>query len=202
MSPSTLKYYRVVLGLLGLSAVITEIVVLSDRGVFTPSNFFSYFTILSNIVAGLWLIWYGLRPRERSFPTQLMRGGVTLCMLMTGVIFAILLAPVEGLTLTATSWDNIVLHYIMPVTVAADWLLWRPKVRISRRQSLLWLAFPVAYVGYALMRGALIDRYPYPFLDATEHGYVQIGLTLAVLLIGIALGSIFLARFARPKRRA
>lgn len=190
------------LGLLGLSAVVTEIVVLSDRGVFTPSNFFSYFTILSNVAAGLWLIWYGLRPRNRVLSTQLVRGGVTLCMLMTGVIFAILLAPVEGLTLTATSWDNIVLHYIMPIVVVLDWLLWRPKVRISRRQSLLWLAFPVIYAGYVLIRGELINRYPYPFLNVTEHGYLQIGLTLAILFIGIIFASIFLTRFAQPGKRA
>ncbi len=202
MSPSTLKYYRVMLGLLGLGGVITEIVVLSDRGTFTPSNFFSYFTILSNIAAGLWLIWYGLSPGARSLPMQLMRGGVTLCMLMTGVIFAILLAPIEGSTLTATMWDNIVLHYIMPVAVVVDWFLWRPKVRISRRQSLLWLAFPAVYVGYTLVRGEFIGRYPYPFLNAAEHGYLQIGSTLAVLLISIALASVFLAQSAGPRRRA
>ena len=42
--------YKLAIGQLGLSAIVTEIVVLINRGRFNPVNFFSYFTIESNIL--------------------------------------------------------------------------------------------------------------------------------------------------------
>ncbi|MGA8046237.1 MAG: Pr6Pr family membrane protein, partial [Dermatophilaceae bacterium] len=70
-----------------------------------------------------------------------------------------------GVDLTAVPWDNTVLHYIVPVAMLVDYLLDRPRRRLSFRASLLWLIYPLAYAGYSLIRGAIVDWYPYPFLD-------------------------------------
>ena len=62
-------------------------------------------------------------------------------------------------------WINVLLHYVMPVVVVAGWL--RRPVRTQRGATgwLPVLAFPLAYVAYVLVRGAMVGWYPYPFLD-------------------------------------
>jgi hypothetical protein len=35
---------------------------------------------------------------------------------------------------------------------------------------LAWLAYPAAWLGYTLIRGASVDWYPYPFVDVSQLG--------------------------------
>ncbi|HRF28419.1 MAG TPA: Pr6Pr family membrane protein [Candidatus Saccharibacteria bacterium] len=185
------KYPRILrtfFGLLGLSSVLIEIIVLTNEGVFNAANFFSFFTILSNIIAGVYLIYFGVT-NNHSQRSQVIRGGVTLYMLMTGVIFAILLAGLENVRLTAVPWDNLVLHYVMPFVLVIDWLMSPPKEEITQKESLTWIVVPVAYVVYTLMRGSLVDWYPYPFLNPTLSSYGQvigISVIIAIFVVGSA----------------
>ena len=199
-----LKWYRLVFGLLGFSAIITEIATLVERGYFVLTNFFSFFTIESNILAILILLLYGSMTRVSQKThryVQLVRGGVVLYMLMTGIIFALLLAGLEGVTLTAVPWDNTVLHYIMPIVILADWLMDTPKVNISLKQAWVWLIFPIGYVLYTLARGIIVDWYPYPFLDPRSHGYLPVIITSVLLATGIVIVSWALCLTTRSKHK-
>ena len=69
------------------------------------------------------------------------------------------------------TWDNIVLHYLMPALIVFDWMITPPKLRISFWRGLIWLVYPFAYVAYSLIRGNSVDWYPYPFLDPGHRGY-------------------------------
>ena len=51
-------------------------------------------------------------------------------------------------------WVDVVLHKIFPIMVVADWILDPPMTRLSVRDGLLWLAFPLAWTGVTLVRGA------------------------------------------------
>lgn len=185
-----LVYYRTFFGLLGLSAIITEIVVLVGRGTFNPTNFFSYFTIESNLLAVVVLL-LGAWATKWSRPKMwfaLLRGAATLYMIMTGVVFAILLSGLEDAVLTAVPWDNTVLHYIMPIVLLVDWLVDAPKVAITWRRALAWLTFPLAYIIYTLIRGPIVGWYPYPFLNPATNGHLgiistSIGITLFAIIV-------------------
>lgn len=181
--------YKLFFGLLGLSAVITEIAVITERGNFNPVNFFSYFTIESNIfVAAILLLNAVALARGKSSKFDVLRGAATVYILIVGIGFSLLLAKIEGLTLTAVPWDNTVLHYIMPMAMLADHLIDRPKQKLKFSKSLAWLLFPISYVVYSLTRGAITGWYPYPFLNPTIKGYGAVVLTaLCLLLLGIAL---------------
>lgn len=178
--------YRVVFALLGFSAVVTEIATIIERGRFVPANFFSYFTIESNLIAVAVLIVsaLALMRGKQGRRIAMLRGANTLNMIVVGVVFSILLSGLDA-ELTAVPWDNLVLHYIMPVVVALDWFLDIPKVRIAFKQALVWMVFPIAYVFYSLIRGHFVGWYPYPFLNPGEHGYAGVAITS----IGIALGA-------------
>jgi hypothetical protein len=112
----------------------------------------------------------------------------------------VLLAGIEGVTLTAVPWDNVVLHYIMPVAMLIDFLIDRPERKIPFKKSLLWLLFPIIYVAYSLIRGTMIGWYPYPFLNPSLKGYGAVGLTVLGLLI-LALLLIWIITKLPSKRK-
>jgi hypothetical protein len=189
MNRNYLVGYKVFFGLLGFSALVTEIAAISVRGLWNGANFFSYFTVESNILAvvsllvGAFLIY----AKKRSKKADYFRGAVTLYMVVTGVIFSVLLSGIEGVNLTAVPWDNIVLHYIMPVAIALDWIADRP-VYISFKKALPWLLFPIAYLVYSLIRGPIANWYPYPFLNPANGGYGKVLITSVIIaVVGVVL---------------
>ena len=50
-----------------------------------------------------------------------------------------------------------------------------------------WLAYPLAWVSYTMIRGALTDRYPYPFLDPANGGYGTVAVYCVAILVGVLL---------------
>jgi len=192
--------YRLSFGVLGLSAIATEIVVLLQRGVFAPANFFSFFTIQSNILASVILILGALLLfADKPGIHALWRGAATLYMAVTGIVFALLLSGLDAGVLTAVPWDNTVLHYIMPIAVFGDWLMDRPKQQIRFKQALVWLVYPIAYLVYSLVRGHFVGWYPYPFLDASEKGYATVGATSLVVALVVTVLAWIIARLGRHK---
>ena len=176
--------------LLGIAAMAYQVAWSSDRGTFNAGNFFSFFTIESNLLAAVVLGVGALRdPGGRGW--QLFRGAVTLYMTITGVVYNLLLTD-AGVGLTQ-AWVNDVLHLIVPLAVLADFLLAPPVPPPSYRQALAFLAFPLAYFAYSLIRGSIVDWYPYPFLDVDAHGYDGVALNAVLLAIGMAALSCLLA---------
>ena len=181
------KFYRLLFGLLTLVAVGVQFSVEFPKPNFNPVNFFSFFTILSNVLTAAIFIIGSARstatPPSSNF--DLWRGAVVLNMTLVGVVFSILLAGLDGLVLP---WVNVVVHYVMPVVVLADWLMDPPSSRLTFRKAVLWLGFPLAYGSYVLTRGAFTNWYPYPFLSPTANGY---GSVLAHCLV--LFGSLVIA---------
>ncbi len=199
---------RTAFALLGSSAIVTEIATLVARGRFVPANFFSYFTIESNTLAVVSLL-VGSTAAAAGVTSRRLdvaRGAVALYMTTVALVFIVLLSDRPASELTAVPWDNTVLHHLMPVVVLLDWLLSGRAAAVRFRQALLWLAVPLAYVVYSLVRGSVVDwyPYPYPFLDPGVHGYpgvlltcVVLGLVLVVLTWVVAAGP----GWVRPARR-
>ena len=176
--------FKLFFGLLGFSAVVTEIATLVERGVFNPVNFFSYFTIQNNVLVLATLILSAIAVASGTNDRlDTWRAAVTAYILVVGIGFSVLLANLEGQVLTAVPWDNTVLHYLMPMVMLVDYLIDRPRRRIPFRSGLRWLIYPVAYVGYSLIRGAVTDWYPYPFLDPATNGYTSVAVTVLGLLV-------------------
>ncbi len=154
-----LVFAKVCFALLAFGAVVTEIATSVERGVFVASNFFSYFTIESNLMGVLalllgTLVLPGAAGRDG---VDLFRGAATLYMVITGIVFALLLAPLgNDVALTAVPWDNTVLHYIMPVVLLADWLVDPPARPVPFTRALIWLVYPIAYLAYSLIRGPIV----------------------------------------------
>ncbi|NJC23749.1 hypothetical protein BJ994_002825 [Arthrobacter pigmenti] len=179
--------FRLVFAALSLAGVVVQLTI-SLNSDFGAVNFFSYFTILSNIIASLVFIISAVR-LARNYQTNdvdvAIRGGSVVYMVFVGVVFNTLLRDVElgGLL----PWINTVHHMVMPLAVLVDWIVWPPRSRIRLRTVFVWMIFPVAYVLYSLIRGAVVGFYPYPFLDPTVQGYGGVALYCAALVVAFAV---------------
>lgn len=182
--------FKMIVALVGLSALMTEIATLVERGRFHPVNFLSFFTVEGNILVAVCLIVSAIAvaagTNER---LSAVRGAVTVYILVVGIGFAALLSGLKDVDLTAVPWTNAVLHYGVPAAALIDFLIDRPA-KLPFVRSLVWLAYPVAYAAYSLIRGAATGYYPYPFLNPATHGSGAVAFSIAGLLV---LGLVLLA---------
>jgi len=157
------------------------------HGTGSVGNFFSYFTVESNVLA---IVVLGVEAAARPGGSgwAWLRGAATFAMVVTGVVYAVLLAGADVGVIDA--WVNTVLHQVGPAVMLLDWVLLPPVVRRFSR-TVWWLALPLAYLVYSLIRGPLVDFYPYPFLDPRlSGGYARIAayaVGLAAVMAGLAL---------------
>lgn len=119
---------------------------------------------------------------------DILRSVTAVYILVVGIGFAILLSGLEGVVLTAVPWDNTVLHYITPLAVLLDFIFDRPRTKVQFKKSLIWITFPIVYVAYSLIRGAITGWYPYPFLNPHISGFGSVLLAvLGLTVVGIIL---------------
>lgn len=180
---------------------------------FVIQNFFSFFTIESNILAAV-VLFVGIftlssRPEARGW--SMIRAVATTYMATTGVVYNLLLRGVELPQGATVAWSNEILHVIGPAIVVLDWLLAPGRRPLSAK--VLWgiVAFPVLWAGYTLARGVLVldprtakPWYPYPFLDPnlSANGYYSVGFYVALIAMVIGVvgaGVLWISRMNRSR---
>ena len=117
---------------------------------------------------------------------------------VTGIVFATILAP-DGADVGTSS---VLLHYISPPLAVLAWLLLGPWAARSRSLIGPALVWPLGYLVWVLIWGAITDWYPYEFVDVGEHGYGGVLVNaLLVLILGIVLLLVFIAVNRRHRVR-
>ena len=145
--------------------------------------FFTFFTILTNVMLVLvylselagwhWLGWW------RSAVTRaMMAGAIALVMGFYHFVLARIWSP-EGSFLLADT----LLHYVTPTVYIIWWLVFQPKGSL-RFGHVGWMLLPPGiWLAWAMLRGAVIEEYPYPILEAHVLGYPQVALNIAFMLV-------------------
>jgi hypothetical protein len=198
-----LAWVRIGFGLLTVAAIAYMIWTLIDEGVFNPLNFFTFFTILSNLLAIAVFLEGGRRQLAGHPPVpDLWRGAAVVYMTITYLVFAVLLRDMQEQLQTHVGWVDSVLHRVMPIAVMADWLIEPPHAPIAFRRAVgPWLAFPLAWTAFTLIRGEIDGRYPYPFLDPANGGYVSVAL-YSIAILALFLAVVWLVAWAGTALRA
>jgi hypothetical protein len=171
---------RIGIALLPILAIAATVVDLAGRGVLNPVNFFSYFTIESNLIGVAAFLLAATSP-NRTRGIDLLRGASVVYLSVTFVVFALLLSGTN--VDTAMNWVDFILHKLFPIAVVVDWLIDPPRRRITPREAVGWLAYPLVWVAYTLIRGPIANWYPYPFMDPANGGYA----TVAAYVVGIVI---------------
>jgi hypothetical protein len=170
-------------------AIATQLISLAAKGTLNPVNYFSYFTIDSNLIAiGVLLAGAASRGSDATPRLDLVRGAAVVYMSITGIVFTLLLSNTD--VDTAIPWVNSVVHELMPLVMLADWLVTPPAVRLQLRQGLLWLSFPLMWIVYTIIRGAVVNLYPYPFLNPVNGGYASVAVYCVAILVAMLVVSL------------
>ena len=200
---SAVAAFRVFFAGLTVAAIVVQMASLASKGTLNPVNYFSYFTIDSNLIATGVLIAAALNRDRASTPRlDLVRGGAVVYMSITGIVFTLLLSNTD--VDTAIPWVNSVVHELMPLVMLADWLITPPAARLRLPHCLLWLSFPLVWIVYTLIRGAIVNKYPYPFLDPANGGYASVTVYCIAILVAMLVVSalvVVLANAAGGGRR-
>ncbi|MGD2103279.1 MAG: Pr6Pr family membrane protein [Acidimicrobiia bacterium] len=193
MSPTTLRALRLALASLLVTALVAQLAIGLSRSDLTVVRFFSFFTVLSNTAAVVMLTLLALRPRrDESAGFAVFRGAVTVYMSVTGLVYALILYPTLADVAVPEPWIDWSIHVIGPLALALDWLFNAPKAGLGWSAIGWWLIFPAVYLVYSLVRGPIVDWYPYPFLDPDEQGgYGSVAMWSVVVLVVIVALSAF-----------
>ncbi len=201
--PNILSIACLVMAIAVTAAVLTQFATgIALRGM-DPWNFLSFFTIESNIFAAIVLVLGTVTSYQQKTWFNYLRGAMTLCIVTTGIIYVTLLSGLEVSLQTTIPWVNLVLHYLSPIFVFLWWVIFPPKHRFSVNQNLFWLVIPLVYVIYSLLRGPLVNWYPYPFLDPRDGGYGKVLFMSAVIfvaLVGVVAALTWISRLVRTRR--
>ncbi|MGB1205107.1 MAG: Pr6Pr family membrane protein [Chitinophagales bacterium] len=83
------------------------------------------------------------------------------------------------------------LHLINPLYFLIYWLIFEAKKTHKWHIVPQSLILPLIYLAYVLFYGEIVKKYPYPFFDINELGYIKVIFTALILGIGICITTLF-----------
>lgn len=167
-----IRAIRAVSGLVAVTAVVTNFV-RAALGVSTntPIEVLSQYTNLSCLLlGGVTLVGAAVRRERLPRWWDALRGCAAFALVMTGLIYALLVAKPGEMQRWDLPWWNLTQHRYLPIVALVEWLVVRMAVRGRWTRPLWWLCYPLAFLAYTWIRGAFAHWYPYGFLDPTRDG--------------------------------
>ena len=172
-------------------------------------TYFSFFTILTNILVALVFTATVLSSGTggppagwgQFFRRPSVQAGAAAYIAIVGIVYRLLLRQLwnpQGMQWVA----DVILHDVIPVGYVLYWLLFAPRTGLRWKDAVGWLAYPGFYLVYVLARGAVSGLYPYPFMDVKVLGYGGVLAHTAVLLLvflGMGLLIVAVGRWTRGR---
>ena len=160
----------------------------------TSIRFFSFFTILTNIIVGIAFTILGIGQNIKGnnfFSKPFVITAVTVYIFIVGLVYNIVLRSIwdpQGLQL----YVDEALHVVTPVLCLVYWGFYVPGRSLKWKEALYWLWYPLIYLTCVLIRGALSNFYPYFFINVKELGYRKVFMnsiyvTLAFLIVALLM---------------
>jgi hypothetical protein len=176
---NSLGLLRILTGSALLGSVAWQVTDRLANNIFRPSEYFAYFSIVSAIVAGSFLVATGIGlvlNKEDSRWIEIARLSLTVAMIVVGVVYHLLLADTPGDERDGNyDWPvlpNEVIHTYGPILIVIDYLLSHKAFRIKLRAALWVAVFPLTWLVFSVIRGLVTDWWPYWFIDPTNEGGV------------------------------
>lgn len=164
-------------------------------------GFLMYFTVLTNITAGLSFGWILFLPRNKVgvfFSKPSTQTAITVYIVVVSLVYNLTLRGLINLT-GLNVLANELLHVFIPIIVLLFWVLFVNKAYLKYSNTFSWLIYPFLYMIFALVRGLFTTTYPYPFINAIELGYKTITINCVILFFVFWLLSLFFVWLGRLK---
>jgi hypothetical protein len=204
----TKKNFLVLGAFLGWFAVITQfILMINNRAASVPETivrFFSFFTILTNLIVAVYYTIHWLQ-KPTSLLLRLQKTGIlsaiTLYIAVVGLVYQIVLRSIWSPVGIQKLVDEL-LHSIIPVFTLVYWFLYEKHNEASWKSIPSWLLYPLFYLAFILIRGSISNFYPYPFVNVTELGLQKVLINSSVLVfvfLSIAIGLVACSKLLTKK---
>jgi hypothetical protein len=193
-----LSTLRLAVGVGLVGSVIWQVTDRIANGIFRPFEYFAYFSIVTAIFAGLFLITtgFGLMLKiEDTKWVEIARLSFAVALIVVGVVYHALLADVANDVRDGDyAWPvlpNEIIHTYAPILAAIEYLISVRAFRI-RFRAFLWVAvFPLTWLVLSVVRGSATNWWPYWFIN--PNGEAGLGgmltyigaITVFFLLLGI-----------------
>lgn len=194
---------RLVVGAAGFVAIIATLFDTASRVPINPFNFFGFFTTQSNILTAFVFVMLAVNAfagRTASTALQFARASVTTYIVIVGIVYNTLLVGLEGGI--SLEWANTVLHVIIPLYAAIDWVFFGDRKPLPWNRIWVVLIYPLIWLVVVIVRGATDGWVPYPFLDPVQgYGVVAlyaVGIAVAIGVVGAAVWALSRVRIITP----
>ncbi|MBD8871090.1 Pr6Pr family membrane protein [Nocardioides donggukensis] len=167
-------------------------------------RFASYLTIWSNVLVAWTAAALARDPGRDGRAWRALRISAVVVIFGVMVVHFFLLRPLLDLEGWNQAADTL-LHVVVPALAVVGWLAFEPRGRVTWPLLGPFLALLGLWLTHTLVRGAVVDWYPYPFLDVLEIGYgrtlLNVGLVCAVMVGLFALARLVDRRLDRSSER-
>lgn len=166
-------------------------------------NQFMYFTFMSNLLVVIAAAWLAIKPRTNSELLRVLNICALVCIMVTGIVFNFLLRNDDPMSPLKRFHDTIQ-HIFTPIVFPLLWLIFGPIGRVVWRRIAWSTVIPLAWLVTTLVRGELLDWYPYSILDVPKLGYGPVlayvaGILVLYFVLATALWGIDRARSRRTE---
>lgn len=174
-----------------------------DYNIWKGLSIFKFFTIQSNMLIMLYsfVALTNLNNWQESVFFKNLLSPITSYIMLTGITFAILLAPtstVQGLHKVASD----LLHYLAPPMMFFYWIIFEER-KLEYKFTLKWLIYPVLFMIWGLFLAFAFQDYLYPFFDLPKFGnflYIYL-LLMAASTTAISIFLVFVNKSFKFKRQ-
>ena len=196
----SLALSRLALGLALIGSVTWQVTDRIANDLFRPAEYFAYFSIVTAIVAGLFLITTGfglLLNIEDTKWVEVARLSLAVALIVVGVVYHALLAGAANDVRDGDyAWPvlpNEIIHTYAPILAVIEYLISVKAFRI-RLRAFVWVAvFPITWLVLSIVRGIATNWWPYWFINPNgEAGLVGMltyisAITVFFLVLGLAV---------------
>ncbi len=155
-------------------------------------RFFSYFTILTNLIVAVCCTVLVINPASsagRFFSRVNVLTAITVYIVIVGLIYNLILLSLSNFQ----GWQvvgDVLVHTVTPILFFFFWILLVPKKTLRWKDAWPWLIYPGVYIIMIMIRGARSGFYPYPFLNVSVAGYQTVLLNEGIIAVTILLFSL------------
>ena len=155
-------------------------------------DFFSYFTVLSNILVAVVMAMLWRNPSRSGALFRILRMDALVMITVTGLVYWAVLAG--GVELQGLEYvTNTIEHTLVPIATLLVFVIFGPRGQFRVSTVFAALVLPIAWALLTLVRGATISAYPYGFINVAQYGYGSVLVNIAgVAVLGIVIGFVFL----------
>ena len=201
------SWYLTIITIAGWFALVSQLyLIIQNRMVSIPETvirYFSFFTILTNIIVALCVTVLLVKPKSKCgkfFYRPATVTAITVYITIVGIIYNVILRFLwqpQGLQKITDE----LLHTVIPFLFILLWIFYVSKSELKYKNALAWLIYPLLYVVYTAIRGEITGYYPYPFIDVGQLGYQRVLINSGGLIIAFFGLSLFLVAIGKYMSR-